>query len=148
VFHLERDGIWDGLRFTAARGEGEGLPHGVDVWYAAIALLLRSGVSLAADGTLYRGWDEAHVRPLLGLGDVVNVHCRASGAVDRYRARLLREGTPGEELEALVARVVAEQDRVVEYLSLGCVRIEVDTSDGYDPQVAELVHALLDIVET
>src|SRR5215469_6685084 len=84
VFHLERDDIWDGLRFTAARGGGEGLAHGVDVWYAAIALLLRSGVSLVADGTLYRGWDEANVRPLLGLAEVANVHCRARAALDRY----------------------------------------------------------------
>jgi hypothetical protein len=32
-------------------------------------------VSLVADGTLYRGWSEAHVWPLLDLGEVVNVHC-------------------------------------------------------------------------
>jgi predicted kinase len=58
LFHLHRDGIWDGLRFTAARGSDDRLPHGVEVWYATASLLLRSGVSLVADGTLYRGWDE------------------------------------------------------------------------------------------
>jgi predicted kinase len=63
LFQLHRDGIWDGLRFTAARGRGEPLAHGVDVWYAAMALLLKSGVSLVADGTLYRGWDESNIRP-------------------------------------------------------------------------------------
>jgi predicted kinase len=87
LFHLHRDSLWDGLRFTAARGRGEPLAHGVDVWYAATALLLKSGVSLVADGTLYRGWDEANVRPLFGLGEVVNVHCRATGAIERYRTR-------------------------------------------------------------
>jgi predicted kinase len=138
VFHVDRDDIWDGLRFTAMRG-GEGVAHGVDVWFAAIALLLRSGVSLVADGTLYRGWNEAHVRPLLELGEVVNVHCRADGALDRYRARLLDEGPRGGEVAALVARAAAAQDRVVEALDLGCARIEVETSAGYDPPLAEVV---------
>jgi predicted kinase len=139
VFHLDRDDLWDGLRFTAARGGGEPTAHGVDVWFAAIALLLRSGVSLVADGTLYRDWNEAHVRPLQDLGEVVNVHCRAAGALDRYRARLEDEGPRGGEVGALVARAEAAQDRVVEALELGCARIVVDTGDGYDPPMADLV---------
>jgi predicted kinase len=142
LFHLERDDIWDGLRFTAGRGGGEGVGHGVDVWYDAIALLLRSGVSLVADGTLYRGWDEAHVRPLLQLGDVVNVHCRAAAAMDRYRARLVREGTPGDEVAALIARVTVERDRVEQPLSIGCTALEVNTSDGYDPPLERLLGLL------
>src|SRR5262245_19078949 len=52
LFHLHRDGIWDGLRFTAARSGAETRIHGVDTWYAAMQLLLESGVSLVADGTL------------------------------------------------------------------------------------------------
>jgi predicted kinase len=142
LFHLHRDGIWDGLRFTAARGRGERLAHGVDVWYAAMALLLESGVSLVADGTLYRGWDEANVRPLLGLGEVVNVHCRAHRAIDRYRARHVRDGASVEDLATLVGRVEAEQPRVVERLLLGCPCLEVDTSDGYDPSLPELLRTL------
>lgn len=109
LFHLDRDDLWDGLRFTAARGGGEGVAHGVDVWFATITLMLRSGVSLVADGTLYRGRSEADVRPLLELGEIVNVHCRAAGALDRYRARLLREGPVGGEVAALVARAAAAQ---------------------------------------
>ena len=142
LFHLHRDGIWDGLRFTAARGRGERLAHGVDVWYAAMTLLLGSGVSLVADGTLYRDWDEANVRPLLGLGEVVNVHCRADEAIGRYRARHEREGTSVDELSALVARVEAEQHRVVEPLGLGCPCLEVDTGDGYDPPLPDVLRAL------
>jgi len=142
LLHLERDGIWDGLRFTAGRGAGDETAHGVGVWYEAIALLLRSGVSLVADGTLYRGWDEEHVRPLLELGDVVNVHCRTAAAMDRYRARLLRAGTPGHEAAALIARVTVDRARVEESLGLGCAALEVDTSDGYDPPLEELVRLL------
>lgn len=142
LFHLHRDGIWDSLRFTEARAPGEEHPHGVEVWYATTSLLLRSGVSLVADGTLYRGWDEASVRPLLDLGEVVNVHCRALGALDRFAARYRRQGEPEAGIAAMVARAAAQQDRTREPLELGCRRYLVDTTAGYVPALAGLIDEL------
>ena len=142
LFHLHRDGIWDGLRFTAARRRAGSQVHGVDVWYAAMKLLLESGVSLVADGTLYRDWDEANARPLLALADVVNVHCRSDQAVDRHRARLRRAGTSPDEVAATVARVEAQLHRTSHRLDLGCRCLQLDTSDGYDPPLEELLRAL------
>ncbi|MBO0703333.1 MAG: AAA family ATPase [Candidatus Dormibacteraeota bacterium] len=142
LFHLHRDSIWEGQRFTAARGTGEGLPHGVEVWYATASLLLRSGVSLVADGTLYRGWDEDNVRPLLHLGEVVNIHCRAQDALERFGARERRQGASDRELAALVARAESQLDRTVEPLDLGCPRYLVDTTAGYDPPLPVLLQTL------
>lgn len=142
LFHLHRDGIWDGLRFTAARGSDDRLPHGVEVWYATASLLLRSGVSLVADGTLYRGWDEGKVRPLLDLGEVVNVHCQARGALDRFAARLRCQGGSEDVVSAMVARAAGEQDRTREPLELGCRRYLVDTTAGYVPSLDDLVEGL------
>lgn len=142
IFHLHRDGIWGGLRFTAARGSGEGLPHGVQVWYATAELLLRSGVSLVADGTLYRGWDEGNVRPLLDQGQVVNVHCRADDARNRFASRQRQEGVSEAEIVALLERVDAAHDRVVVPLNLGCPCYDVDTTCGYDPPLADLLRTL------
>jgi hypothetical protein len=72
----------------------------------------------------------------------VNVHCRANGATERYRIRHERAGVSLAELPALVARVEAEQHRVVDRLNLGCPRLEVDTTDGYEPSLAELILTL------
>lgn len=142
VFHLERDRVKDGLSFTAARDGGERPGHQVLVWFATVSFLLESGVSLVADGTLYRGWDEAHVRPLLNRGQVVNVHCRAEGALERFAARYRREGVPEAELAGMVQTAEAARGRVIEPLDLGCLRYEVDTTAGYDPPLAELITTL------
>lgn len=142
IFHLHRDGIWEGLRFTARRGSGGEVPHGVHVWYATLSLLLRSRVSVVADATLYRGWDEDNARPLLALGDVVNVHCRSDDATARFAAREHREGTPASEVAALVARVEEYGDRVIEPIDLDCRRYLVDTTAGYDPPLADLLQVL------
>lgn len=142
VFHLERDSIKYGLEFTAARGCGERPGHQVVVWFATISFLLQSGVSLVADGTFFGGWDEARVRPLLDQGDVVNVHCRTEGALERFADRYRREGRQEAEIAGMVATVETQQSRVVEPLALGCPRYEVDTTDGYDPPLADLIAAL------
>lgn len=142
LFHLHRDGIWDGLHFTALRGSGDGLPHHVHVWYATASLLLRSKVSLVADGTLYQGWDEDQVRPLLELGDVVNVHCRARGALQRFADRERRKGAPEAEVSARVERAGSQLHRVTEPLDLGCPRYLVDTTAGYAPPLPDLLQAL------
>ncbi len=70
------------------------------------------------------------------------MHCRANRAIERYHTRHQRDGTSVDELAPLMARVEAEQHRVVYRLSLGCPCLEVDTSDGYDPSLAELLRAL------
>lgn len=141
VFHLERDSIKYGLKFTAAGGV-EHPGHQVAVWFATASFLLQTGVSLVADGTLYRGWDEERVRPLLDQGQVVNVHCRTDGFLERFAERYRREGVPEVDISGMVATVAADQSRVIEPLELGCCRYEVDTTDGYDPPLAELITTL------
>jgi predicted kinase len=141
LFHLERDAIWDGLRFTAGAG-GEHPTHGVAVWYATIALLIDSGVSLVADGTLYRDLDEGNVRPLLGVATIVNVHCRSRDAMERTRARHERAGASAAEAAAVVSRIEAQRHRIEARLDLGCAAIEVDTTDGYEPPLMEVVETL------
>ena len=54
--HLNRDEIWEGLRFTVKRGAPEPIGRrGVLAEYGALEHLLAVGVSLVADGTLYQG---------------------------------------------------------------------------------------------
>jgi predicted kinase len=142
VFHLERDDIWDGLRFTSARGTGGRVAHGVAVWYETIALLMSRGVSLVADGTLYRDEDEQKVATLLPLGDVVNVHCRCGEPVARYRARKQRDGVSGEELRALTSRIESIYERVTEPLMLDCRSVVVNTTAGFEPELADILQQI------
>jgi predicted kinase len=144
LFHLHRDGIWDGLRFTSARGQGEAVGHGVEVWYSMLALLMRHGVSVVADGTLYRGEDEQNVAAVLQFGEVINLHCHCADSVERYRARQQIKGATDVRLASLMARVESIQDRVTEPLSLGCPSIAIDTTDGYDPPLDQLIAAVME----
>lgn len=148
VFHLERDEIWDGLRFTSGRGTGAQVPHGIAVWYETIALLMTRGVSLVADGTLYRNEDEQNVAKLLRLGDVVNVHCRCAESVARFRMHKQRDGVNAEELRALVSRVESIQAMVTEPLMLGCRSVVVDTTAAYDPSLIDLIHQITALSES
>ena len=140
VLHLERDALWDGLRFSASRSDGAPTPHGVRVWYATIALLMRNSVSLVADGTLYRGEDEQNVAQLAPLGDIVNVHCRCADHLARFRARKKLDGVRSSQLDALVARVIQDKSRSCEPLKLECRQLLVDTErGGYTPSLEELL---------
>jgi predicted kinase len=142
VFHLERDALWDGLRFSAARSSGAPTPHGVPVWYETIKLLMTNSVSLVADGTLYRGEDEENVADMTAYGHVVNVHCRCDDHLARFRSQKQRDGVPAAELDALVARVVRDQPRSRELLKLPCPQIAVSTDNDYVPSLDELLVAI------
>lgn len=118
IFHLPRDPIWNGLRFTKGRNVDAYTAHGVEAWYAAMRLLLEEGVSLVADGTLYRGEDEENVDRLTTVAEIVNVQCRCAAARARYAARQRSEGIAGDELERLLDRAAAIEERVTAPLQL------------------------------
>jgi predicted kinase len=141
VLHLERDDIWDGLRFSSARSGGAVTPQGIPVWFRTIALLMENKVSLVADGTLYDDEDQPNVAELLPLGDVVNIHCQAGCSMERFRARKQRDGVAAAQLAHLMARVEADQGRSVSPLDLGCRRLVLTTEDGYSPAFGEVLRA-------
>lgn len=141
--HLNRDEIWSGLRFTIRRGAPESIrPRGIVAEYGAIEHLLAIGVSLVADGTMYRDEFEPHVRRLCDLGEVVNVHCRSTQAADRYRAREQARKQPDTEFDRKMERLPEIWPLVVDPLDLSCRLIEVSNESGYDPTVEEIVGLL------
>lgn len=138
--HLNRDLIFNGLRHTVGRGAPEQIKNrGVVAEYGAIEYLLATGVSLVADGTLYQGEMEGHVRCLRDLAEVVNLHCRTEHWRERFRVRYTSEGHTDEEWQAMSARIARYGPRIVDPLELACRRIDVTTDDGYDPRLEELV---------
>lgn len=141
--HLNRDEIWSGLRFTLRRGAPESIrSRGIVAEYGAIEHMLAIGVSLVADGTMYLGEFEHHVRRLCDLGEVVNVHCRSTDAEERYRARELARDQPKAEFDRKMKRLPEIWPQVLDPLDLPCRLIEVSNESGYDPTVAEIVSLL------
>ena len=140
---LSRDELWAGLRFTHQRGApGIVATRGIAAEYGALEHLLAVGVTVVADGTLYRGEMEGNVRRLCDLADVVNLHCVSSVALDRYRQRQLDAGVAVDVVDAALQDVEARRDQFTAPLDLACRQILVSNEAGFDPSVDELIAAL------
>jgi predicted kinase len=140
---LSRDELWSGLRFTHARGAPAIVAtRGVVAEYGALEYLLALGVSVVADGTLYRGEMEGNIRRLCDLAEVVNLHCMSSAALDRYRQRQLSSGIAVDVVDATLQDLEARQDQFTSPLDLACRQILVSNEAGFDPSIEELVAAL------
>jgi hypothetical protein len=139
--HLNRDLIRDGLHYTDPTVPID-QPRTWQVFVATIRTFLDNGVSLVADQTLYNGM-VGDLRALIACGDVVNVLVRCEHAFDRWLAKIA--GDPrsvGSDIDALVDRVRRQRDEMANALPLGVPVIEVDTSDGYDPPIVEIVRLI------
>jgi predicted kinase len=149
VLHLNRDDILHGVRFSMQHGAPDTLKvvRGVPLWWGAIEHLLAGGVSMVADGTMYRGEFEGDVRRLVNFADVVNVHCRCTSWLDRFRSREIEkqgEAPDSERLRFLMAKIENNKHKIVEPLQTDATVIEVQTDDGYQPTIDDIVGRLLE----
>jgi len=141
--HLNRDEIWAGLRFTHQRGASDDvLVRGIVAEYGALEHLLAVGVSLIADGTLYRGEFEANIRRLQDLAQVVNLHVRSSRASQRFEERELALDQSAEDLDRKLDKLQEIQDLVSEPLDLTCQTIEITNEDDFEPSVEQIISEL------
>lgn len=148
VLHMNRDDILHGLRYSIQHGAPDSLKvvRGVPLWWGAMEHLLAGGVSMVADGTMYRGEFEGDVRRLVNFADVVNVHCRCGSWLDRFRSREIEQhgGAPdSEHLRFLMAKIENNKHKIVEPLETDATLVEVQTDDGYQPTLDTIVGGLL-----
>jgi predicted kinase len=114
------------------------------VFYRTVEALLRDGVSLIVEASFQPRFDEARLRPLLEISRAVNVHCIADAELARERF-LVREPSRRRRSGPEMAGVVGQIDRRefewswFESMEIGVPRLEVDTSAGYRPGLAEIV---------
>ncbi len=140
------DPLRNGIRTTLAGLDGSPVvrpgKEAVDLFYDTIAFLLARRVSLIAELSLRRGLDEAPVSALMALCEVRNIHCLTATAiaqqrfVDRQALRSVADDTG--------AHVSAMRDGTFDWtifapLDLPLLRLLVNTADGYDPPLAEIV---------
>lgn len=92
-----------------------------------------------------RGKSEADLRSqLLPLGRTVNVHTRSPLADSRWRAKLSEDPRwEPDQLVQLFAQAESNAALWTDPLDLGCPRIEVNTTDGYDPTVRKVVEWIM-----
>ena len=147
MIHLERDVVLEHLDRTwkgdTAFSRGK---DGVPIYYDLVADMLDRGLSVVADGTIYRGISEAELKDLGTHGRMVNVHCRAQNENQRFIAReTKRYGELPEWVPKHVPTLDAIYKDVVDPLDLDCPVIEIDTNADYKPTLDEVVQWLLDL---
>jgi predicted kinase len=144
LLHLERDTFFRSLEHAAGGQQIDRPNAGIPLFYKVVSDLLRQGVSLVIDSTLYRDTYEENIAPLQKLADVVNVHCRANSADQRFYERELERagGRTPDWLENHMSHLKKIKP-IVEYpLQIGWDILEVDTNGEYKPTVKEVVAKL------
>lgn len=141
VPHLNKDLIADAIRRT--RGVEQSVTSDAfKVFYEVARSMLSAQASLVLDQTMYLGVSDQPEgeRQLVPLARSVHVHCDATNATERWRAKIdVHPLIAPAERAALVARIDEIQPLVREPVDLGCPLIRVRTDDGYVPVVSELL---------
>ena len=145
---LHRDAIKAGL--VASHG-GETpavraliVPRSFDLFFQTVALWLRGGVSLIAEHSLIRAWDEGALRAVLPLARTVVLSCDPPDAVAARRfiarERALPGRGPGHSSPAIGRMERGTFDwRRFDPFDLGVPELRVDTTDGYRPGLDAIV---------
>jgi predicted kinase len=144
----------DELKEGMAHAEGPGFQGGhgdplsqrtLPLFFDVLRVLLTAGVSVVAEAAFQDRLWRPGLEPLAGLAELRIVHCNVSPAVsferavrrsaaDGHHARAHGDSTLGRDAEDW-ARAVESFERV----SVPARWIEVDTTDGCAPGLAEIV---------
>jgi hypothetical protein len=117
---------------------------GIPLFYKVVSDLLGLAISLVIDSTLYKDKSEENITPLQELADVVNLHCRANGADQRFYDREIERagGTSPDWLENHMAHLKKIKPLVEHPLEMDWDVIEVDTNGVYKPTIKEIANQL------
>lgn len=147
-----RDELKEALYDTLGVPDVAGSRRYGDASYALLHLVARrtlvAGVGVVLESNFGRGWAEPQLRPLARLARaVVVVHCATrepEETVRRYQERAERgERHPGHHDAAAVPRLVEGLARgLYEPVELDAEVIRVDTTDGHQPGLEEIVRRI------
>lgn len=116
--------------------------------YGTIELWLDAGVSHVVDFTTYAGINEAELgNRICPRADVLNVHCRSTQALDRFAERIARHPqrpADGAAVSVQRRRAAGDAAKTTDPLRIGRPLIEVNTDDGYEPTLEEVVAWILE----
>jgi predicted kinase len=142
-----RDEIKEGMLhgtpdFVAAPGD-ELTARTLPVFFGVLELLLRAGVTTVAEAAFQDKVWRPRLTPLLGLCQLRIVHCTVGADVAVSRALRRREQEPlrrahADPVAGDTAQHILRHERF-DRVRLDAPSIEVDTTDGYSPGLAEIV---------
>ena len=135
--HLNKDTFTESL-LRSGMPRDEANVQAFRVVYGTARTWLSSSTSLVMDMTMYPDYWPAEVVSLRPHGTVVHVHCRARDSLQRWE-RKMRDRLSAEVAEEAIVRLRYVQEIATEPLDFDCPRIDVDTSDGYEPGLDDLV---------
>jgi len=140
-----RDEIKEGMvhanpGFVPATGD-ELTRRTLPVFFGVLELLLRAGVTTVAEAAFQDKVWRPRLEPLKDLAQIRIVHCTVDAAVAFERSSNRRRDTPSRRAHA-DPRDPAEHaaiHRAFDPPSMDAPDLEVDTTDGYRPALAEIV---------
>jgi predicted kinase len=146
-----RDEIKEGMAHASpgfVPGPGDELTRRtLPAFFDVLAVLLRAGVTTVAEAAFQdRVWRPG-LEPLRGLADLRVVHCVVDAKVARERILRRAAENPLRRVHADAGPLDAAQDTpahaaghdAFDRVSVEAPWIEVDTMDGYEPGLAEIV---------
>jgi predicted kinase len=117
--------------------------------YELAAAYLERGVGIVLECNFKRWLSDAALAPLVDLATAVDVHCDAPASVvaARYRARIADRHAAHHDL-AVLADADPATWSAAHALTIDVPRLEVVTTDGYEPGMNEIVAWVEDHVGT
>ena len=144
-----RDELKEGLAYAAVGYKpalGDALARRtLDTFFGCVHLLVGAGVTLVAEASFQHRLWEPGLRPTLDSARVRIVHCRVEAAVARERIRRradelpMRRAVHGDPSLDEPFEAFRQAYESFDPIRLPVPSIEVDTTDGYDPPIEELV---------
>ncbi len=114
------------------------------VFFSVLELLLRAGVTTVADAAFQDHVWRPGLEPLRGLANLRIVHCVVGSDIAYWRARRRSGDNPVRQVHADpgpdcdLADFVRRRD-AFNRVSVQAPWIEVDTTDGYQPAIEDIV---------
>jgi hypothetical protein len=129
-------GRWRTLNRAIDLGES-----GVQPFLESMELWARAGVSFVAEQTFYPRVSERDVTTRLAtMASIVQVHCHSADSLNRWERRMRQDPLCGDaRLAKLIPIVERLTDELREPLDFECLTFRVNTDDGYQPTLEELV---------
>lgn len=145
LLHVPRDEFFWAMTYTA----GEHIDRrytGIPAYYEALVYLAEHGVSVVTDGTIYKGISEEDIKKyLIPVAHLVNIHCRAKNERERfYKREIELRGENNPWLGGHMKYLDTIYEQTVDPLDLGCVCIEVDTTEDYNPSIEGIANQIGD----
>jgi predicted kinase len=144
----------DELKEGMAHAEGTGFQGGhgdpltqrtLPLFFEVVKVLVAAGVTVVAEAAFQDERWKAGIEPLAGLADLRIVRCRVAPALSFERAARRAAGSEsrlkahGDSTIGSGAEDWARAFESFEHISIPAPSIDVDTTDGYDPSLEQVV---------